>query len=155
MMADRLLPTVRDYICSEDISKRYLRISEAEKHYEMETEKLIAFASAAGAICRLPKITLICKEKLEEYMKHLYKVPGTAKYVQKKFVRMGEGSVLYSIGRHRFVEMARAAGAVYKLGDNSSVLVNLDIFDEYMEQFREQPVPMKNPLWKAQETDKG
>jgi hypothetical protein len=40
-------------------------------------------------------------------MKHLYKVPNTNKYVQKKFVRIGEGSIMYSIGRHRFVELAR------------------------------------------------
>lgn len=82
-------------------------------------------------------------------MKHLYKVPGTGKYVQKKYVRIGEGSIMYSIGHHRFVEMERAAGAVYKIneGTGGTVLVSLDIFDEFMEQFREDPKPMKNPLW--------
>lgn len=51
--------------------------------------------------------------------------------------------------------MARAAGAVYKLGDGASgtVLVNLDIFDEYMEQFREMPVMMKHPLFNGKETE--
>ena len=82
-------------------------------------------------------------------MKHLFKVPGTKKYVQKKYVRIGEGSITYSIGKHRFVEMARAAGAVYKIseGTGGTVLINLDIFDEYMEQFRQEVVQMKNPLW--------
>ena len=84
-------------------------------------------------------------------MKHLYKIPGTNKYVQKKYVRIGEGSIMYSIGRHRFVEMARAAGAVYKMS-GGTVLVSLDIFDEYMEEFREQPIPMKNPL-RTKETE--
>jgi len=79
-------------------------------------------------------------------MKHLYKIPSTNKYVQKKYVRIGEGSIMYSIGRHRFVEMARAAGDVYKMS-GGTVLVSLDIFDEYMKQFREEPIPMKNPLW--------
>jgi len=67
-------------------------------------------------------------------------------------VRIGEGSIIYSIGRHRFVEMARAAGAVYKVneGKGGTVLVNLEIFDEYMEQFRVEPVEMKNPLWKEE-----
>lgn len=53
------------------------------------------------------------------------------------------------------IEMARAAGAVYKLGDGASgtVLVSLDIFDEYMEQFREMPVPMKNPLYNGKEIE--
>lgn len=82
-------------------------------------------------------------------MKHLYKKPGTGKYVQKKYVRIGEGSIMYSIGHHRFIEMARAAGAVYKItqGAGGTVLISLDIFDEYMEQFREASKPMKNQLW--------
>lgn len=40
-------------------------------------------------------------------MKHLYKVHGTNKLVHKKYVRIGEGSIIYSIGHHRFIEMAR------------------------------------------------
>ena len=77
------------------------------------------------------------------------------KVIEKKYVRLGEASVIYSIGRHRMIEMARAAGAVYKLGDGASgtVLVNLDIFDEYMEQFREMPVMMKHPLFNGKETE--
>ena len=84
------------------------------------------------------------------HMKHLTKVGKTAKLIQRKYVRVGEGTLIYNIGRHRFIEMARAAGAVYKIGDSkgSKVLVRLDIFDEYMEQFREKPVEMKHPLWK-------
>lgn len=81
-------------------------------------------------------------------MKHLYKVPNTGKYVKKQFVRIGEGSMIYSIGDHRFIEMARAAGAVYKLGDagGSTVLINLELFDAYMEQFRQEPKPLKDKL---------
>ena len=92
-------------------------------------------------------------ERMKEFMKHLYKVPGTNKMVQKKFVRIGEGSITYSIGHHRFIEMARAAGAVYKLSDaqGGTVLINLEIFDEYMEQFHEPAVEMKHPLWKPAE----
>ena len=50
-------------------------------------------------------------------MRHLYKVPETNKIVQKKYVRIREGSMIYSIGHHRFIEMARAAGAVYKINE--------------------------------------
>ena len=83
-------------------------------------------------------------------MKHLYKVHGTNKLVHKKYARIGEGSIIYSIGHHRFIEMARAAGAVYKIneGTGGTVLINLELFDDYMEQFREKEVQMKNPLWK-------
>ena len=86
-------------------------------------------------------------------MKHMRKVPGTLKMVQKEYVRIGEGSIIYSIGRHRFIEMARAAGAVYKIneGTGGTVLINLELFDNYMEQFREKPIEMKTPLWKPEE----
>ena len=44
-------------------------------------------AVAAGASYRLSRIELIHKERFDEFMKHIYKVPGTNKQVQKKFVR--------------------------------------------------------------------
>ena len=101
-------------------------------------------AIAAGALYRMQRIELIHKERLDDFMKHLYKVPGTNKQVVKKFVRIGEGSIIYSIGHHRFIEMARAAGATYKIneGTGGTVLINLEVFDEYMEQFRQSAVPM-------------
>lgn len=149
-MANILENNCRAYNHNSNISKRYIRVEEAMSRYCKAEDELMAYASAAGSIIRLVRITLISVRKLEEYMKHLYKISGSNKYVQKKFVRIGEGSITYSIGHHRFIEMARAAGAVYKLGDSrgGTVLINLDIFDEYMEQFREEPTPMKHPLWK-------
>lgn len=62
-------------------------------------------------------------------MNHLYKVPNTSKYVQKKYVRIREGASIYGIGHHRFIEMARAERAVYKLneGTGGTVLISLDI----------------------------
>lgn len=141
--------TVKGHPRDKQIAKRYVRTEEAKASFGMEESTLLLFANAAEALYQLPKITLICQKKLEEYMKHLYKVPGMGKYVKKKLVRVGEGSVMYSIGRNRFIEMARAAGAVYKL--QSSVYVSLEAFDEYIEQFREKPVEMKKPLWKKEE----
>ena len=81
-------------------------------------------------------------------MRHFTRVPSSNKIVEKKFVRIGEGSMTYSIGHHRFIEMARAAGAVYKLGtaQGITILINLELLDEYMEQFREPPTEMKHPL---------
>lgn len=145
-MTEKLITSVRTYINNESICKRYIRPKEAAEQLGKPEEEVLKLASMAGAICQLPVITLINCKKMEDYMKHLYKISGTNKYVQKKYVRIGEGSIMYSIGRHRFVEMARAAGAVYKV-NGGTVLVSLDIFDEYMEQFREKPVAMKNPLW--------
>lgn len=133
-MAKSLKTTIREYVSNEHIAKRYIRSDEADKMFKYKNYNILDLAFAAGAVYQLPKITLIKQKKLEDYMRHLYKVPGTGKYVQKKYVRVGEGSIMYSIGRHRFIEMARNAGAVYKI--TGMVLINLDIFDEYMEQLR-------------------
>lgn len=145
-MATILHQTVREYVHNEGINKRFLRSEDAMEYFSMNLEDLMIFASAAGAVYKFSRIVLISKKRLEEYMKHIYKVPNSGKYVQKKLVRVGEGSIIYSIGHHRFIEMARAAGAVYKI--NGSVFVSLELFDEYIEQFREERVPMKNPLWR-------
>ena len=153
-MLKKLKPSIRSYIHDDNIYKRYLRPAEASKIFGIDESNVIQFASAAGAIYQLPRILLICHQRLEEYMKHHYKVPGTNKLVHKKYVRIGEGSIIYSIGHHRFIEMARAAGAVYKIneGTGGTVLINLELFDDYLEQFREKAVPMKNPLWKESES---
>ena len=151
-MTERLQSTIRGYMKDKNIQKRYIRPEEAAELYGVTEQTIREVALAAGAIHQLPRTTLICQKRLEEFMKHLYKVPGTSKQVIKKYVRIGEGSIIYSIGHHRFIEMARAAGAVYKIneGQGGTVLINLEIFDEYMEQFREAPVAMKTPLWKAE-----
>jgi len=137
-MAYNLEKTVRAYIHGSNISKRYIRVEEAtgwlsevytniytkddkdigENSYtDIEYTKMLAIA--AGALYRMQRIELIHKERLDDFMKHLYKVPGTNKQVVKKFVRIGEGSIIYSIGHHRFIEMARAAGATYKINEGT------------------------------------
>ncbi len=52
----------------------------------------------------------------------------------KKFVRYKEGAELYSIGLNKFMEMAREATATYKL--DKVVLVNCELFEQYLEGFR-------------------
>lgn len=55
----------------------------------------------------------------------------------KRFVRYKEGAELYSMCQTKFEEIAKEAGAVYKL--NKLVLVNCDILDDYLETFRMLP----------------
>lgn len=54
--------------------------------------------------------------------------------VRKKFVTYREAAELYSIGLTKVQEYAKIAGATYKMGNK--VLVNTDIFEAYIEQFR-------------------
>jgi len=53
---------------------------------------------------------------------------------KKRFVRYKEGAELYSMCQSKFEQMAKDAEAIYKL--NKLVLVNTDIFEEYLETFR-------------------
>ena len=54
--------------------------------------------------------------------------------MKKKFVRYKEGAEFYSLGLNKFMRMAKEANATYKL--DKVVLVNRDIFEEYLEGFR-------------------
>ena len=53
---------------------------------------------------------------------------------EKRFVHYQEGAELYSMGLHTFEQIAKEAGAIYEI--RRLVLVNLDIFDEYLDTFR-------------------
>ena len=55
------------------------------------------------------------------------------KYGKKKFVRYDEGAKIYSMGLHTFQDLAKEAGAIYRI--KRVVLVNTDIIDEYLENF--------------------
>lgn len=52
----------------------------------------------------------------------------------KKFVRYQEGAEKYSIGLTKFQELAKEANAIYKV--DKIVLVNCEIFEQYLETFR-------------------
>ncbi|MDD3617147.1 MAG: DUF6462 family protein [Lachnospiraceae bacterium] len=62
------------------------------------------------------------------------KVDETKK-AAKKWVRYSEGAERYSMGVTKFMELAKEAKAVYKV--DKIVLVNCDIFDKFLETFRE------------------
>lgn len=54
---------------------------------------------------------------------------------KKKYVRYQEGAELYSMGLNTFREIARDAKATVRI--KGIVLVNIEIFEEYLELFRE------------------
>ena len=73
------------------------------------------------------------------FRKDVYDMEHTKAYKEykkngnEKFVRYSEGAEMYHMGLSKFMQMAKDAKAVYKLGQ--LVLVNLKIFDEYLETF--------------------
>lgn len=62
-----------------------------------------------------------------EDIEQLVKVGG------KKFVRYEEGAKLFSMGIHSFEDLAKEAGAVYRI--RRVVLVNVKKVEEYLENF--------------------
>ena len=59
----------------------------------------------------------------------------TTKRCEKKFVRYQEGAEKYSLGLTKFQALAKEAKATYKI--DKVVLVNCEIFEKYLETFRE------------------
>lgn len=56
------------------------------------------------------------------------------RYGRKRFVRYKTGAELYDMSQSSFEDLAEEAGAKYKIG--KMVLVNCEIFEEYLETFR-------------------
>lgn len=53
---------------------------------------------------------------------------------KKRLVRYKEGAEMYSMGMNKFQTLAKDAGAILKI--DRMVLVDLDVFDKYLESFR-------------------
>ena len=64
-------------------------------------------------------------------MEHTKAYQEFKKNSNTKFVRYSEGAEMYHMGVSKFMQMAKDAKAIYKLGQ--LVLVNLKIFDEYID----------------------
>ena len=60
---------------------------------------------------------------------------ATKKVEKKRLVRYKEAE-MYSMGMNKFQTLAKDAGAILKI--DRMVLVDLDIFDQYLETFRVQ-----------------
>ena len=73
-----------------------------------------------------------------------YRRIGKMNYVMKKYVNAVEGQAMYGISRSNIMEHAKRAGAVYKVGDTT--LINTEVFEAYLERYRENPVPLPKHL---------
>lgn len=55
--------------------------------------------------------------------------------LRRLFLRYKEAEIVYSIQHKKLLELAGKAGAIYRI--DGTVLINRDIFEEYLRQFRE------------------
>ena len=58
-----------------------------------------------------------------------------AKKLRRQFLRYKDAEIVYSMSHKLLLEHAGKAGAIYRM--QSTVLINRDIFDKYLEQFHE------------------
>lgn len=58
-----------------------------------------------------------------------------AKRLRRQYLRYKDAEIVYSIQHKKLLEMASKAGAIYRI--DGTVLINRDIFDQYLEQFHE------------------
>ena len=54
--------------------------------------------------------------------------------VRKKWMRCKEGTRTYSMSRPKLIELARDAGAAYKI--DSMILIDIEVFERYLETFK-------------------
>ena len=62
-------------------------------------------------------------------------VRESAKRLRRQFLRYKDAEIVYSIQHKKLLEMASKSGAIYRI--DGTVLINRDIFDQYLEQFHE------------------
>lgn len=59
----------------------------------------------------------------------------TVRKLRRQFLRYQEAELVYSMTHRKLLEIAGKSGAIYRI--DNTVLINRDIFNEYLEQFRE------------------
>lgn len=64
-----------------------------------------------------------------------------ARMFRRKFLTYEQAELIYSISHRKLRDLAGQAGAIYRVND-VSVLINREIFEEYLENFR-QPSTLK------------
>ena len=67
--------------------------------------------------------------------KEIENMEGLLKDGKKKFVKYEERAAMFSMGVHSFMDLGKEAKAVYRI--RRIVLVNTDIIEEYLENFRD------------------
>lgn len=78
-------------------------------------------------------------------MSNSYKFYSDTKDIMKKYVNATEGAIIYGISKSRIMVLASEAGALYKVGN--SALINTDIFEMYLEKFKEPTRPLPKHIW--------
>lgn len=148
-------PDLEKYL--EGRNHNYISYAEGAKYYDLPYWTFVKLAKEAGATWALRKTAMVDTIVLDRYLqkvlviqaekkkeserelmkkrKEIANLDGLIFDGHKKYVRYDEGAKLYSMGLHTFQKYARDAGACYRVGN--IVLVNTEVFEEFLEAFRD------------------
>ena len=68
-------------------------------------------------------------------IKPMKEVPNQLRKLRRQFLRYQQAEIVYSLSHKKLFELASDAGAIYRF--DSTVLINRDISDAYLERFHE------------------
>lgn len=68
-------------------------------------------------------------------IKSMKEVPEQLRKLRREYIRYQQAELIYSLSHKKLLELASDAGAIYRF--DSTVLINRDIFDAYLERFHE------------------
>ena len=68
-------------------------------------------------------------------LKSMKEVPEQLRRLRREYIRYQQAELIYSMSHKKILEIASDAGAIYRF--DSTVLINREIFDAYLERFHE------------------
>ena len=68
-------------------------------------------------------------------LKSMKEVPEQLRKLRREYIRYQQAELIYSMSHKKILEIASDAGAIYRF--DSTVLINREIFDAYLERFHE------------------
>ena len=66
-------------------------------------------------------------------LKNMKEVPEQLRKLRREYIRYQQAELIYSMSHKKILELASDAGAIYRF--DSTVLINREIFDAYLERF--------------------
>ena len=74
-------------------------------------------------------------KKNHKAINSMKEVPDQLRKLRRQYLRYQQAELVYSLSHKKLLELASDAGAIYRF--DSTVLINRDIFDAYLERFHE------------------
>ena len=71
-------------------------------------------------------------------------IKAASNRLKKQFLTWGECEIVYSLQHRKLLKLADEAGAIYRF--DGVVLINREIFEAYLEQFRQELLALKEML---------